>query len=111
MPKLVRLYIQSIAVGFALSVLFLGALIGLDIGGLGGLILGSSTGLVAAAMLIVFNGIIFAGAQFAYAIMRMAAPEDGPRGGHRQWAVRHVAVKAEAATRTPSRLALRRLRR
>ena len=81
MPKLVRLYIQSIVVGLALSVLFLGALIWLDIGGLGGLILGSSTGFVAAAMLIVFNGIIFAGAQFAYVIMRMADDGEGPRGG------------------------------
>lgn len=81
MPKLVRLYIQSIAVGLALSVIFLVALIALDIGGLGGLILGSSTGYVAAAMLIVFNGVIFSGAQFAYVIMRMADPEDGPRGG------------------------------
>ena len=81
MPKLVRLYIQSIAVGLALSVLFLGALLWLDIGGLGGLILGSSTGFVAAAMLIVFNGVIFAGAQFAYVIMRMADDGEGPRGG------------------------------
>lgn len=81
MPKLVRLYIQSIAVGLALSVVFLGALIWLDIGGLGGLILGSSTGFVAATMLIVFNGIIFAGAQFAYVIMRVADDGEGPRGG------------------------------
>ena len=95
MPKLVRLYIQSIVVGLALSVLFLGALVWLDIGGLGGLILGSSTGLVAAAMLIVCNGIIFAGAQFAYVIMGMADHGDGPRGG-RALRLQPVRVPAEA---------------
>lgn len=83
MPKLVRLYIQSIAIGFALAVGFVAALVVLDVAGLRDLILGSEMGLVAAAMMIVFNGIIFAGAQFAYVIMRMAEPEDGPRGGHR----------------------------
>lgn len=109
MTKLVRLYIQSIAVGFGLSVLFVGALIGLDVGGLGGLILGSAQGWVAAAMLIVFNGIIFAGAQFAYVIMGMAEPEDGPRGGLRQ-NLRPIPVRAEAPAKA-DRLALRRLRR
>ncbi|WGV16502.1 hypothetical protein [Fuscovulum ytuae] len=106
MPKLVRLYIQSIAVGFALSVLFLGALLWLDIGGLGGLILGSSTGFVAAAMLIVFNGIIFSGAQFAYVIMRMADHDDGPRGG-RAVRLEPIPVKV-AAQKTPVKRALRR---
>jgi len=81
MPKLVRLYIQSILVGFALSVLFLGALVGMDIGGLQGLILGSSSGLVAAVMLFAFNGILFSAAQFAFVIFRMADPDEGPRGG------------------------------
>ncbi len=102
MPKLVRLYIQSIAVGFALSVLFLGALIWLNIGGLGGLILGSSTGLVAAAMLIVFNGVIFAGAQFAYVIMGMADHGDGPRGG-RAMRLEPVRVKVEARKSMPGK--------
>lgn len=106
MPKLVRLYFQSIAVGLGLSVLFLGALIWLDIGGLGGLILGSQTGLVAAAMLIVFNGIIFAGAQFAYVIMRMADHGDGPRGG-RALRLDPIPVKVEAR-KTPAQRAMRR---
>lgn len=101
MPKLVRLYVQSIVVGLALSVLFLGALIWLDIGGLGGLILGSDTGLVAAAMLIVFNGIIFAGAQFAYVIMRMADHGHGPRGG-RAVRLEPIPVRVEAR-KTPPR--------
>lgn len=102
MPKLVRLYIQSIAVGLALSVLFLGALLALDIGGLRGLILGSSSGLVASVMLVVFNGIIFSGAQFAYVIMRLADRDDGPRGGR---GVRLEAVPVPV--KAPARLAQR----
>ncbi len=95
MPKLVRLYIQSIAIGLGLSVVFLGALIGLDVAGLGGLILGSSSGLVAAVMLVVFNAIVFSAVQFAIAVARLAERDDGPRGGVRQHMV-PVPVRVEA---------------
>lgn len=61
MPKLVRLYIQSAAIGFALACGFVVALMALDIAGLRGLIFGSEIGWIAAGMLIVFNGIIFRG--------------------------------------------------
>lgn len=100
MPKLIRLYIQSIVVGFALSVAFVAALVVMDVAGLQGLILGSSMGMVAAAMLVVFNGIIFAGAQFAYVIMRMADCDDGPRGGR---GVRQelIPIRVEAVARRP----------
>jgi len=81
MPKLVRLYIQSIAIGFALACGFVVALVVMDVAGLRGLILGSEIGWVAAAMMVVFNGIVFSGAQFAFAVMRMADRADGPRGG------------------------------
>lgn len=84
MPKLIRLYIQSIVIGFALSVVFLGALVWMDVAGLQHLILGSSSGFVAAAMMIVFNGIIFSGVQFAIAVARLAEDDDTPRGGLRQ---------------------------
>lgn len=84
MPKLIRLYIQSIAIGFGLSVVFLGALVWMDVAGIGHLILGSSSGYVAAAMMVVFNGIVFSGVQFAIAVMRLAEEDDTPRGGLRQ---------------------------
>jgi hypothetical protein len=98
MPKLVRLYIQSVAIGFALSVAFVAALVVMDVAGLQGLILGSSMGLVAAAMLVVFNGVIFAGAQFAYAIMQMADKDEGPRGG-RGLRQELIPVRVEAVAR------------
>jgi len=81
MPKLVRLYINSIAIGFALSCGFVVALVAMDVAGLRGLILGSEIGWVAAAMMVVFNGVIFSGAQFGFAVMRMAEEGDGPHGG------------------------------
>lgn len=85
MPRLIRLYVASIAIGFALSLVFLGAVLALDVAGLRGLILGSSSGLVAALMLVMFNGIIFSGVQFAIAVSRLAdADDDAPRGGLRQ---------------------------
>lgn len=81
MPKLVRLYIQSVVIGFGLSVVFLGGLIWMDVAGLRGLIFGSSSGYLAALMLVMFNGVFFGGVQFAIAVMRLAEPDDGPRGG------------------------------
>lgn len=81
MPKLVRLYIVNVAIGFALAVVFVALLLALDVGGLRHLVLETRMGWLAGVMLVLSNGIIFAGAQFAIAVMRMAAPEDGKRGG------------------------------
>lgn len=82
MPKLVRLYIQSVAIGFAISVAFTAGLMGLDIAGIGHLVTGSSVGWIAALMLVVFNGIVFSAVQFAYRVMGLAEEDRGPRGGH-----------------------------
>lgn len=82
MPELVRLYIRQVIVGFGLSALFVAALLWLNVANLGALILNSDIGVVAVIMLWVFNGIVFAGVQFAVVIMRMG--DDGPSGGKRQ---------------------------
>lgn len=82
MPKLVRLYIQSVALGFIIAAAFTGGLIWLDVAGLGHLVLGSSIGWIAVAMLVVFNGIVFSAVQFAFRVMAMAEDDAGPRGGH-----------------------------
>ncbi len=83
MPKLIRLYIQSVAIGFLLSSIFVAMLVWFDVGGLQSLVLGSGMGWVAAAMLTVSNGIIFSGAQFGIRVMMMAEDDDTPRGGRR----------------------------
>lgn len=83
MPKLIALYIRSVAIGFGLAAVFLAGLLWLDVAGLRGLIFGSSMGLVAAGMLWVFNGVVFAGVQFAIAVMKLAETPEDPRGGTR----------------------------
>ena len=83
MPKLIKLYIVNVAIGFALSVAFLGLLLWQDVAGLRHLILESDIGYVAAFMMIVMNGVVFAGVQFGIAVMRLAESPDGPTGGSR----------------------------
>ena len=74
MPRLIRLYITHICVGFLLSAGFVGLLLALDVAGLRGLIFGSSVGWIAVLMLWIFNGIVFAGVQFSIRIMIGACP-------------------------------------
>lgn len=81
MPKLVRLYITQVAWGFAISAIFVGVLLALNVANLRHLITGSEIGLIALLMIWFMNGIVFAGVQFAYAIMSMAEKPKGPRGG------------------------------
>lgn len=96
MPKLIRMYIQSVAIGFALSAIFVAMLVWFDVGGLSGLVLGSDMGWVAAAMLVVSNGIIFSGAQFGIRVMMLAEDDDTPRGGRRDRAGVPVPVPVRA---------------
>jgi hypothetical protein len=83
MPKLIKLYIVNVAYGFGLSVVFLGLLLWQDVAGLRHLIFESDVGWVAAIMMIVMNGVVFAGVQFAIAVMRMAEDPEGPTRGTR----------------------------
>ena len=81
MPKLIRLYITQVAWGFVISAIFVGALLALNVANLRHLITNSDVGLIALVMIWFMNGIVFAGVQFAYAIMSMAEKPQGPRGG------------------------------
>ena len=95
MPKLVQLYITHVAIGFGIGAVFVALLVGFDIAGLGHLVLSSDAGWLAALMLWVSNGIIFAAVQFGIAVMRLAESDDRPRGGLRQGLV-PVPVRALA---------------
>lgn len=99
MPELVRLYIRSVALGFTISAAFTAGLVWWDVAGIGHLILGSDIGLVAAAMLVVFNGIIFSAVQFAFKVMAMAEDDTGPKGGHMSRDLIPVPVPAKAPSR------------
>lgn len=96
MPKLVRLYIVNVAIGFALSAVFLVAMVWLNIANLGHLVLNTPSGWIGGLMMFVSNGVIFAGAQFGIAVMRQADHDDGPRGGTKAPVLIPVPVRAEA---------------
>lgn len=82
MPQLVRLYIVNVLIGFGIAAAFVVALVALDVAGLRHLILETDMGWLGGVMMVMFNGVVFAGVQFAIAIMRMADPDDGtPPGG------------------------------
>ncbi|MEM0947368.1 MAG: hypothetical protein AAGK37_08185 [Pseudomonadota bacterium] len=76
MPELVRFYIRHTLIGFGLSAVFVGLLFWFDVAGLWRLVSGSDVGLLAAFLLFMFNGIVFAGAQFGIAIMRLGEKAD-----------------------------------
>lgn len=92
MPKLIRLYITHVIIGFAISAIFLAGMIWLDVANLRHLLLDSPSGWLAAFMIFMFQGSIFAGVQFGIAVMGMAEKDDGPKGGRR----------APVATKTPA---------
>ncbi len=102
MPQLVRLYITNIVIGFALALIFTALLVGLDVGHLRHLVTASGlVGVLAVVMLIVFNTILFAGVQFAIAVMRMAEPNTPPSGGRpvRVFRARQRVPAVQAAVR------------
>lgn len=104
MPKLVRLYIRSAVIGVLLSAAFVALLLGTNVANLGHLVLSSDMGLVALAMMLVFNAVVFSGVQFGLAVMRLAEPEDqggGPRLPEPVAEPALVPVAAPAAARQP----------
>ncbi|TCL09908.1 hypothetical protein BXY66_1975 [Shimia isoporae] len=83
MPKLVRLYITQVLIGFGVSAVFVALLLWLDVANLAHLVMHTEGGFLALFVLWFLNGIVFASVQFAYSIMRMAHHDDGSGGGKR----------------------------
>jgi hypothetical protein len=81
-PRLVRVYIRQCLIGFGLAAVFVGLLLYFDVARLRSLILATQGGWMALALLVMFNGLVFAGVQFAITIMRMGEPQP-PKGGKR----------------------------
>ncbi len=85
MPRLIRFYILNCLIGFGAAAVFVGMLLWFDIGHLARLILNSERGWLALLCLWIANGIVFAGVQFAIAIMFKGDDDDhGPGGGGRR---------------------------
>lgn len=106
MPRLVRLYITQVLIGFGISAVFVAGLLATNTMNLWHLVSHSSDGILAGFILWFANGIVFAGVQFAIRIMRMAGEDDtGPRGGKRERIrvdmSKPVRVKVEAERRDP----------
>lgn len=68
MPHLVKLYIRNAALGFVAAAVFVGLIMGLNVGNLWYLVTHVTGGWIAVLMLWLFNGIVFAGVQFALAL-------------------------------------------
>lgn len=81
MPKLVRLYIRHTIIGFVISAIFVALLFWFNVAGLWHLVTHTDGGWLAAALLVMFNGIVFSGVQFGIAIMGMAEPAEGDSDG------------------------------
>lgn len=102
MPQLIRLYVTNVAIGFAMAAAFVALLIWQDVAGVGHLVMNSDMGVVAALMLWLFHGVLFAGVQFAIAVMAMAE-HDAPRGGLRDPRLIPIRVAAVAKSRNSRR--------
>ena len=96
MPRLVRLYIKQVLIGFALSAAFVALLLWANVGNLWHLISTSDVGIIAVVMMVMFNGIVFSGVQFAIAIMRMEQKDDTPTRGTRIPVATDIPVRVEA---------------
>ncbi|WP_449042730.1 hypothetical protein [Paracoccus sp. (in: a-proteobacteria)] len=105
LPELVRLYLRNIALGFLLALVFTGLLLALDVAHLRHLTLEATGGWLAIVMLVAFNTIVFAGVQFAIAVMRMAEPGDPPRRGNRAPVAGHEPVAVPVPARPRGRVA------
>jgi hypothetical protein len=81
MPDLIRFYIRHTAIGFALAAVFVAMLLWFNVANLWHLVSHSPDGVLAVALLWMFNGIVLGGAQFGIAVMGMAEKDDDPEGG------------------------------
>ena len=81
MPKLIRLYIVNVAIGFGIAAVFVGLLLWFNIANLWHLISTSDKGWIALLVLWISNGIIFAGVQFGIAVMRLKDDDDDDHHG------------------------------
>lgn len=93
MPRLIRHYIIQVIIGFAVSAVFVGVLMYFNVMNLWYLVTHTADGPLAVFLLWLFNGIVFAGVQFAISIMLNSDDDDTPpSGGHRQM----IPIRVEA---------------
>ena len=84
MPHLVRFLMRHALIGFALAILFVGALLAFDVARLGSLVRASSTGGLAALILVFSVGVTFSSVQMGFAVMLLASRDEEPGSGRRR---------------------------
>lgn len=83
MPRLIALYMRQGIWGFALSGIFVAMLLYFNVAHLWHLVSHAQGGIIAVIMLVLFNGMVFAGVHFAISIMRLS-DKNRSGGGHCQ---------------------------
>ncbi|AJE48012.1 hypothetical protein [Celeribacter indicus] len=83
MPKLVKLYITQVFIGFGVAAAFVAGLLYFNVVNMWHLVSHSDIGWLAVLILWFANGIVFSGVQFGITVMRMAEAEGGDTGGKR----------------------------
>lgn len=101
MPELIKLYIRHVLIGFAIAAGFVAMLLWFNVMNLWHLISTSDVGILALVVLWFAHGIVFAGVQFSLAVMAMAEPPKGGKGGKRQPVAPPVLQPVPVATRAP----------
>jgi hypothetical protein len=103
------MYILQVLAGFGLAGIFVALLLWFNVANLWTLISRSPEGWIAVIMLVMFNGVVFAGVQFAISVMRLAEDDD-TGGGKRQpqASAEPVRVMAEAGAGDAQRVLRRR---
>ncbi len=101
MPELIKLYIRHVIIGFAIAAAFVGMLLWFNVMNMWHLISTSDVGILALVVLWFAHGIVFAGVQFAIAIMLMAEPTSRG-GGKRQRVFLEPARVLQSAKETPA---------
>lgn len=101
MPRLVRLYIRQVLIGFGLSAAFVAMLLTANVANLWHLVQNSADGPLAVFMLFMFNGIVFSGVQFGIAIMRLQGDDTTGSGPKDPVAIEHAVVPVRVDTPDP----------
>ena len=76
MPRIMRLYIRTSCVGFAVAAIFVALVLALNIANLRHLVFTSNIGWIAVLAFWILNGIVFAGVQFAFAVSSLPHSEN-----------------------------------
>lgn len=77
MPILVKFMLRHALIGYAMAIVFVAAILALDLGGLATLVSTSRFGILAVAMLTFFTGLTFASLQMGIAVMSLKEEGEG----------------------------------